>query len=158
MSRIAPTTPPARRSAPVAIEIGPAPGAPAGTIVIGWSIARTGLASPPASHSNGTPAGTAQANPGEAILELTIDPEGSLGAELRLCEGGPSVASPVLPPGARVRCVVEGDLLHLDSRPAGLLHATVRIRAGAPEVLYARTSLLGALGLRGGRYELRKPR
>jgi hypothetical protein len=57
---------------------------------------------------------------------------------------------------ASVQCAAEGDLLHIEASDGAvvLLSATVRAGEGESSVLYARTSLLEGLGLRGGRYEV----
>lgn len=43
-------------------------------------------------------------------------------------------------------------LVHIDAE--GFVHATIDVSNGAPSLVYARTGLLGELGLPGGRYEL----
>ncbi|MEM1331645.1 MAG: hypothetical protein AAGG07_13905 [Planctomycetota bacterium] len=48
-------------------------------------------------------------------------------------------------------------LLHLDSEESGLLRASLRLKNGNVRLLYARTSMIEALRVPGGRAELASP-
>lgn len=86
-------------------------------------------------------------------IELTKD-DGRLWRARALVEGDGAEARPVL--SAETSAAWSSDaarrLLHLDA--SGVLHATFDMRNGTPRVLYARTGVLGEVGLPGGRYEI----
>jgi hypothetical protein len=122
------------------------------TVAIRWSLSRAALRASK-THAKFAPVVTAISEAGPDLelcwqLDLETDRAGALlrdpaGAEHALARGS-------------LHHSLDGDLLHAEVDEGGetLLAATVRISGADARVLYARTSLLAALGLGGGRYEV----
>lgn len=108
-------------------------------LVLSWRISRDAAAS----------AGLADArDAGPVRLEIRVLSSAGTGATAALCDGADRRE---LPAGGRGRWVRVGELEHLDI--PGTLSLTLRRRAGAVQVLYARSELIRSLGLPGGRAE-----
>ena len=86
-------------------------------------------------------------------VTLVIEVSGrSCSAELRDAQTGQS--HPLEITGVSIDSIVAGEFTHVTVREGtgDLLSATVRTGDGEPRLVYARTSLLERLGIRGGRY------
>jgi hypothetical protein len=79
-------------------------------------------------------------------------------ADAQLMDGEVPDRSRAIVKGATLVHTCDGELLHVEARDrndgALLLAATLRPEAAGAHVLYARTTLLAKLGVRGGRYEV----
>jgi hypothetical protein len=115
------------------------------TVVIRWSIAR-------AAAAGAWPHLIAPAGP-PVLLEWHIgrSPDAPIDAlgSARLSDTAREAPIPVLCLTAPARIIADHGMEHIDI--PGLLSATIHSDG---RVLYARTSLLGAWGLRGGRYQV----
>src|SRR5262245_7743045 len=143
MSTLQPAAVTTRRSVNV-------PSAPASleSVTIRWSVSRQAI------RASKRPRAIAVSEQGpelELVWELGLE-SGQAEAVLR----DPAAnARETLAHGA-VHWTTDDDLVHIEARNGAdmLLLATVRVEGGTPRVLYARSPLLAALGLGGGRYEV----
>lgn len=152
MSRVERAPSQVRTHRPVAIELVPRS---LRTLTISWLIGADALraASPDIARAI---LGAQPAKPDEQVtlalrVDLTSSTAGTLSAELI----GPKASTPLPIPDTRITVAHDPSLrqVHLDAADAALLRATVALDDVTPRLLYARTSLLTHLKLRGGRYE-----
>jgi hypothetical protein len=123
------------------------------TVTIRWSLSRQALRSAKVSPALGAAVSRIGEVGPDLDLRWTLDLDESHGAATLV---DPATGSTTQLSHASFRHTIDGDLSHFEARDGAtvLLTATVRTGDTDARVLYARTSLLAALGLGGGRYEV----
>jgi hypothetical protein len=144
MSTLNPTAVTARRASVSVPAAAPA----LESVAIRWSVSRRALR-----ESKRPPAMTLAEQGPELDLCWELDLESGQGRAV-LCD--PATGARQTLAQAPVRWTADQELIHIEARDNAemLLLATLRVEGDAARVLYARSPLLAALGLGGGRYEV----